>query len=236
MRATGFAFDCEGPRHEVLLSPYPAGNATRHQPRDDRLHRGRGLRAGAALADGRPRQGRRSSSGRHRSTGGSRTAIRRGEWWTFTPRGAQPVNLDAPVTHVSYYEADAYRALGRASAAADRGGMGSRRARVFRSRATSWTKACCRPLPPGRAVSGERQLLGRRLGVDAIVVLALSRLSALSKGAIGEYNGKFMVSQYVLRGGSCTTPQVQQMRSSYRNFFYPHQRWQTMGLRLAEDA
>jgi ergothioneine biosynthesis protein EgtB len=222
----GFAFDCEGPRHEVLLRPYrlatrPVTNREWIAFIEDDGY----ARAPLWLMDGfacAEREGWDAPLYWWKQDGA---------WWTFTPRGAQPVNLDAPVVHVSYYEADAYARWAGArlpseaeweAAAAD-----------VPIRGNFMEAGVLRPLPPGR-VSGERQLWGDVWEWTQSSFAPYPGFKPV-EGAIGEYNGKFMVSQYVLRGGSCTTP-AEQMRPSYRNFFHPHQRWQTMGLRLAADA
>jgi ergothioneine biosynthesis protein EgtB len=222
----GFAFDCEGPRHEVLLRPYRL--ATR--PVTNRewigfIEDGGYERAPLWLMDGFARAERE----------GWDAPLywwkQDGAWWTFTPRGAQPVNLDAPVVHVSYYEADAYARWAGARLPTE--GEWEAAAADVPIRGNFMEAGVLRPLPPGR-VSGERQLWGDVWEWTQSSFAPYPGFKPV-EGAIGEYNGKFMVSQYVLRGGACTTPK-EQMRASYRNFFYPHQRWQTMGLRLAADA
>jgi ergothioneine biosynthesis protein EgtB len=131
-----------------------------------------------------------------------------GTWFSMTLAGLQPVDPAAPVTHISYYEADAFARFAgyhlpsemewevavRAGLIADAFGI-----------AWQWTRSAYLPYPGYRA----------------------------AEGALGEYNGKFMISQMVLRGSSLATPAGHE-RISYRNFFYPWARWQFSGLRLAE--
>ncbi|WP_299815231.1 ergothioneine biosynthesis protein EgtB [Tardiphaga sp.] len=133
-----------------------------------------------------------------------------GEWRIMTLGGLQPVDPDAPVCHVSYYEADAFaRWSGRHlptemewEVAARSGALNDAYGIVWQ-----WTRSSYAPYPGFRAI----------------------------EGALGEYNGKFMINQMVLRGSSLATPDGHS-RISYRNFFYPHHRWQFTGLRLADYA
>jgi ergothioneine biosynthesis protein EgtB len=156
-----------------------------------------------------------------------------GAWWNFTLSGFRPVDENEPVTHVSYFEADAYANWAGARlptefewerAAADLPMEGnfvesqsfhpqaSRAAPQDRHLAQmfgdvwEWTRSAYSPYPGYRA----------------------------APGALGEYNGKFMCNQYVLRGGSCATSRTH-IRRTYRNFFQPDKRWQFAGIRLARD-
>jgi ergothioneine biosynthesis protein EgtB len=156
-----------------------------------------------------------------------------GAWWNFTLSGFRPVDEFEPVTHVSYFEADAYANWAGARlptefewerAALDRPIEGNFvEDEKFHPRALSaseddrhlhqmfgdvweWTRSAYSPYPGYRA----------------------------APGALGEYNGKFMCNQYVLRGGSCATSRTH-IRRTYRNFFQPEKRWQFTGIRLARD-
>ena len=133
-----------------------------------------------------------------------------GEWKIMTLGGLQPIDREAPVCHVSYYEADAFaRWRGKHlptemewEVAARAGHLNDAFGIVWQ-----WTRSSYSPYPGYRAI----------------------------EGALGEYNGKFMVNQLVLRGSSLATP-VGHSRITYRNFFYPFHRWQFTGLRLADYA
>jgi len=222
----GFAFDNEGPRHTVYLRPFRlAGRLTTNGEYLEFIDAGGYRTPESWLSEGwRAVQERGWQAPLYWERHGD-------AWWTQTLSGFVPVDLHAPVTHVSYYEADAYaRWRGRrlptepewehaASDAPVRGHLQERGifhplpaaadeplAQLFGD-VWEWTQSAYAPYPGYRVVPG----------------------------AIGEYNGKFMVSQLVLRGGSCVTP-ASHIRASYRNFFPPDARWQFSGIRLAEDA
>jgi ergothioneine biosynthesis protein EgtB len=134
--------------------------------------------------------------------------LRDGAWHTMTLAGLKPVDPAAPVMHVSYYEAEAFARFAGKHLPSEAEWEVAARAGVIADAygvAWQWTRSAYLPYPGYRAADG----------------------------ALGEYNGKFMISQMVLRGSSLATP-AHHERISYRNFFYPSARWQFTGVRLAE--
>lgn len=235
--AGSFAFDNETPRHPRLLAPFrlatrPVTNAEWCAFIADAGYR----RPELWLADGwaAVQQGGWTAPLYWQAIDGK-------EWMTMTLRGPQPVDGEAPVCHVSYYEADAYARwaskrlpdeaeweVAASSAPPSGNTLGTGRLRPMAAAASG---------VGGKNEAGApavQQLFGDVWEWTASAYAAYPGFRP-SPGAVGEYNGKFMCNQMVLRGGSCVTPDGH-VRASYRNFFYPHQRWQFSGVRLAEDA
>jgi ergothioneine biosynthesis protein EgtB len=223
----GYCWDNELPRHQVLIHPFRLAdrlvtNAEWMSFVDDGGYR----TASLWLADGW------ATVKRLQWESPLYWEKRDGAWQQMSLDGLGPVDPGAPVAHVSYYEADAFaRWAGHrlptefewevaAASLPVRGNMIATRA--------------LRPLPVSEAANGRpRQMFGDVWEWTQSAYLPYPGYRP-PQGAIGEYNGKFMVSQQVLRGASCVTPDGHS-RGTYRNFFYPHQRWQFVGLRLASE-
>ena len=199
----GYCFDNEMPRHDELISPV---RIARHLVSNadwlEFIDAGGYETASLWLSDGWAAV---QAEG-WRAPGYWRLID--GAWFSMTLAGLQPVDPAAPVTHISYYEADAFARFADKHLPSEEEWEVAARANVIADAfgiAWQWTRSAYLPYPGYRA----------------------------AEGALGEYNGKFMVSQMVLRGSSLATPAGHE-RVSYRNFFYPPSRWQFTGLRLAE--
>jgi ergothioneine biosynthesis protein EgtB len=152
-----------------------------------------------------------------------------GEWHTVTLGGLRPLRLDEPVCHVSYYEADAYATWAGArlptEAEWEVAATGAATGGNFVE------DGYLHPVPVAASEHGPQHLFGNLWEWTQSAYLPYPGYRA-PEGALGEYNGKFMCNQMVLRGGSCATPRSH-IRRTYRNFFYPDARWQFAGIRLA---
>lgn len=220
-----FSYDCEGPRHKVYLRPFRL--ATRLVTNRDWIAF---MEAGGY------------SSPEFWLSDGWATREREdwdaplywwqqdNQWWSYSLQGPQAVDLDAPVVHVSYYEADAFARWSGKRLPTE--GEWEVVAREYPIRGNFLEDGVLRPTAPDHPE--DTQLWGDVWEWTQSPFTPYPGFTA-PEGAVGEYNGKFMCNQFVLRGGSCATP-IAQMRPSYRTFFYPHQRWQMLGLRLADDV
>jgi len=226
-KGSGFSFDCESPRAEQLVQPFSLAN---------------GLVTGgdwiAFIADGGYENSLLWLSdgwAMCESLGWQAPLYweQRGDtWWTMTLRGMQPVDVDAPVCHVSYYEADAYAAwAGKRLPNEFELELAARDQPVEGNFASSGR---LRPAPVYAREDGGVAGIYGNVWQWTTSSFAPYRGYKPNEGVVGEYNGKFMSGQQVLRGGSCATPEGH-IRPTYRNFWHPEKRWQFTGLRLAED-
>jgi ergothioneine biosynthesis protein EgtB len=199
----GYSFDNEGPPHQVHLRPVRiARNLVTNAQWLDFIADGGYATPALWLSDGwaTVEAEKLCAPGYWRYVDGS--------WFAFTMGGLRPVDPAAPVTHVSYYEADAFARWAGKDLPTEAEWEVAARARLIDDAfgiVWQWTRSAYSAYPGFRAAAG----------------------------ALGEYNGKFMVNQMVLRGSSHATPEGHS-RASYRNFFYPPARWQFSGLRLAD--
>lgn len=153
------------------------------------------------------------------------------QWWVFTLGGMMPVDPAAPVVHVSYYEAQAFAKWKGARLPTE--SEWETAARSEKSECTFLESGYYEPEPTFNDHGKFSQMHGAVWEWTQSAYLPYPRFEKFHHG-LSEYNEKFMCNQFVLRGGSCVTPRSH-YRLTYRNFYYPHMRWQYSGIRLAKD-
>jgi ergothioneine biosynthesis protein EgtB len=223
----GFAWDNETPRHSEFIHPFRiADRLVTNSEWLDFIEDGGYRTASLWLADGWAALDRE----------GWQAPLyweeRDGQWLAMSLEGLRPIERAAPVAHVSYYEADAYaRWAGHRLPTEFEWELA---AQGLPGAGNMLATGALRPLPAIASANGRpAQMFGDVWEWTGSAYLPYPGYRA-PLGALGEYNGKFMIGQHVLRGGSCVTPEGH-ARVTYRNFFYPHQRWQFTGLRLAAE-
>jgi ergothioneine biosynthesis protein EgtB len=218
--ADSFAFDNERPRHKVWLEPHRlSSRLVTNAEYQDFMEDGGYERPELWLSDGwhhiRKNQWKSPLYWEKQED----------QWYEFTLYGLDALNPATPVAHVSYYEADAF-----AHWAGKRLPLEAELERKLLEIPLKGHFSDCGFFHPQ---AGEGQYYGSLWEWTASPYLAYPGFKPW-QGGVGEYNGKFMCNQWILRGGSCITP-LDHIRPTYRNFFYPHDRWQFAGIRLAED-
>jgi ergothioneine biosynthesis protein EgtB len=218
----GFAFDNETPRHRVFIQAHNLANRLTTNNEYLEFIRAGGYTSPALwLSDGWSTM---LEEGWNRPL-----------YWNqdmtaeFTLGGEQKLDPHAPVCHLSYYEADAYARWVGARLPTENEWESF--AMDYPVQGNLLESAKFHPSP---AIAGSNQVFGDAWVWTVSSYAPYPGFKPLA-GSLGEYNGKFMANQMVLRGGSCVTP-LDHVRASYRNFFYPQQRWQFSGLRLAKDV
>lgn len=222
----GFGFDNEFPQHKVYLAPFQLASTLVTNAEWVEFIEDGGYRNPLLwLADG-------WKAAQTENWQMPLYWLNKDGYQSMTLAGLQPVNSLAPVTHISYFEADAYsRWAGKRLPTETEWEIAARQQPLSGNFAHTRNY---QPQPASSKGDTMQQMYGDVWEWTSSPYIAYPGFKT-RPGAVGEYNGKFMNGQYVLRGGSCVSP-AGHLRPSYRNFFYPHQRWQFSGLRLAANT
>ncbi len=222
----GFFYDNEKPAHKVYLKPFLlADRLVTNGEYIEFIEKGGYRRAEFWLSDGF------AAVEKDKWAAPLYWQKIEGKWYHYTLSGMREVEPYEPVSHVSFYEADAFaRAEGARLPTEAEWEVAASKARI---KGNFVENGFFHPVPLLNKNKKLNQIFGDVWEWTSSAYLPYPGYK-IPSGAIGEYNGKFMSGQMVLRGGSCATSRFH-IRKTYRNFFYPHQRWQFSGIRLAKD-